>query len=274
MEKMRYSVASNTIIRDGRHFVDGLVRNLLDADIDEILFLDGGSTDGTYERLIEWADRKPQIQVLSWRQPDKRAFASGFREPTRRNLLRMVSTTDYILYIDADERISVNLKQHLCGATYYAVPMLHLWGNGIRLDTADDRVWNSQKVRLFLRNAPVEFRATHASGLHCQLCRWGIGVEQSSTRVKRSVRALLGLEPVGGPRIAMWHLHYYDLNMTDDSDLRWRDIAEGALLRVGSALDALAYDRRREHVICVRDLNAEEQNALQELLLRWGPERV
>ncbi len=107
------TISSNTLILNEIENIDGLIKNLIDAEIDEIIFLDGGSTDGSYEKLLEYEKKYSFIKAMRWKQPDNSEFKSGFRESDRRNIMKMASSSEYIFYIDADERVSTNLKKEI-----------------------------------------------------------------------------------------------------------------------------------------------------------------
>lgn len=257
-------ISSNTVIRNEIRFVDGLVANLLDAGVDEALFLDGGSTDGTYERLIKYSGKHSQITVLSWPQKQGTALRRGFREVDRRNLLKSISTGDYILAIDADERISPGFRRYVGEGRHVAIPIVQFWGRHVRVNTRDDRVWDAFKVRLLRNSKFVRYHSKDPNGLHCYLSKYGWGIRSGGSRVKRLLRVLLGIAPRKEPRITLYHLHYLRL-VRKDNDLRSGDLANGEVVLVQSAEEGLQYDRRERHVICVRELTERERKDLEHI---------
>ena len=44
---MSVTISANVLVRNEIKHVDAFVRNMIDACIDEVIFLDGGSSDGT-----------------------------------------------------------------------------------------------------------------------------------------------------------------------------------------------------------------------------------
>ncbi|BDU51412.1 glycosyltransferase family 2 protein [Haliovirga abyssi] len=115
---MSVTISSNTLVLNEIKHIDGLIKNLLDAKVDEIIFLDGGSTDGTYEKLQEYEEEYEHIRAIRWKQPRNSEYKLGFRERDRRNLMMDLSTSDCILYIDADERISIDFKEKIKSNSY------------------------------------------------------------------------------------------------------------------------------------------------------------
>jgi glycosyltransferase involved in cell wall biosynthesis len=135
------TVSANVLIRNELANVDSLVQNLLDAGIDEIVFLDGGSTDGSWELLQAWREREPRIIPLRWPQPAGSEYKLGFKEVQRRNLMIEASSSSHILYIDADERISLDFKQKIpLASDCVAVSFTSFWDKRIRVNGPDDRV--------------------------------------------------------------------------------------------------------------------------------------
>lgn len=68
------TISANVLVRNEKNQVDGFVKNMIEVGIDEIIFLDGGSTDGTYERLLYWKNKYPFIHVLLWEQPQGSSY--------------------------------------------------------------------------------------------------------------------------------------------------------------------------------------------------------
>lgn len=55
---------------------------------------DGGSSDGTYECLLEYKVKYPYLRVLHWEQPEGSEYKQGFNEVARRNLMIEASSMD------------------------------------------------------------------------------------------------------------------------------------------------------------------------------------
>lgn len=169
---MSVTISANVLVRNEIKHVDAFVRNMIDACIDEVVFLDGGSSDGTYERLLEYKVKYSHIRVLYWEQPKGSEYKQGFNEVARRNLMIEASSMDWCLYIDIDERIPVDFKSKLdekamLSALLVAFPRYHFWRNGIRVDMSDDKVWYPDlNYRLFRRDERLRFASRDANGLH------------------------------------------------------------------------------------------------------------
>ena len=43
------NISANVLVLNEYNNIKGLINNLVDANVDEIIVLDGGSTDGTFE---------------------------------------------------------------------------------------------------------------------------------------------------------------------------------------------------------------------------------
>ncbi|MCC6454905.1 MAG: glycosyltransferase [Caldilineaceae bacterium] len=256
-------ISSNTIVYNEIKNVDGLVQNLIAADIDEILFLDGGSDDGTYERLIEHARNNQRIQVLRWPQPPTSQYRRDWREADRRNLLMNISKGDYILYIDADERITPRLKENIIGHWFYCIPMLHWWGTHIRVDTNDDRRWNTDHLRIFKKLPFLSWQSVDKNGLHNHLTLLGIGVNVcnrgASPSMKRRVKQLfLNRFSQKCSDITIYHLHYVDLERRKPNDLRTWDLDNCDIVVVPDNVSGLQYDKKQQKIVCVRIPTADE----------------
>lgn len=67
---------------------------------DEIIVVDSFSIDGTYEELLKY----PQVKVI------QRAFDNF---SSQRNFAALQASNDWVLFVDADERLSENLKKEI-----------------------------------------------------------------------------------------------------------------------------------------------------------------
>jgi hypothetical protein len=65
-----------------------------------------------------------------------------------------ISSSDLVLFIDADERISIKLKEYPSGVLNYVIPTINLWDSKIRINTRDDRVWYPSYRFRILRICP------------------------------------------------------------------------------------------------------------------------
>lgn len=169
---MSVTISANVLVRNEIKHVDTFVRNMIDSCIDEVVFLDGGSSDGTYERLLEYKMKYPHLRVLHWEQPEGSEYKKGFNEVARRNLMIEASSMDWCLYIDIDERIPVDFKSKLdekamSSVLLVALPRYHFWRNDIRVNMFDDKVWYPDlNYRLFRRDQRLRFASRDTNGLH------------------------------------------------------------------------------------------------------------
>lgn len=92
-------LASYTICKNEIKFVDGFMENMLGADY--VVVLDTGSTDGCYERLLEWQSKYPEKIIIGQKTYDSFRF-----DVARNDNLDMVpEDTDIYISIDLDERM-------------------------------------------------------------------------------------------------------------------------------------------------------------------------
>lgn len=228
-ENIRATVSANILVRNEVRNIDSLIQNLLDAEVDEIVFLDGGSCDGTWEKLKAWSQQNPRIIPLLWPQRDGSEYKREFNEVARRNLMIEASTSDFILYIDADERISLDFKNKIDPhADCVAVMLTSFWDGRVRINGLNDTVWFPDlKFRIFKRCAEIRFKSSDANGLHNYLSWKGLRIPLGMARgghhvlLARVIRSLMPLRArvdSSPPRI--FHYHYYDLSRKKVNDLR------------------------------------------------------
>jgi len=268
-------ISSNTLILNEIKYIDGLVSNLLDADVDEILFLDGGSTDGTYELLLEYEKKYPEkIIIIRWKQPDNSMFQNSFRESVRRNVLKDASTGDYVLVIDADERINLDFKQYIKPSKASIVaPWLQLWDGKIRVNTQDDKAWYpGYRVRLMKNDPNLRFQQYANLGIHYNFARNGhrlvFGFIKSPLFKKlfSLYNKLWGFSYKICDKIVIYHLHYHSINEFKQNDLRGNE-KNYEIIYVDNPNDGLAYFLSKKQVCC---LKTEIQPELSSFLEKYG----
>jgi Glycosyl transferase family 2 len=88
------------LVRDEADIVDLNLAYHLSRGIDEVIVTDHRSSDGTRERLQDWADREPRVHVLHEnREPcDQAAYVTRMARMAHRDL-----QADWVLHDDADE---------------------------------------------------------------------------------------------------------------------------------------------------------------------------
>lgn len=231
------TISANVLVRNEKNQVDGFVKNMIEVGIDEIIFLDGGSTDGTYERLLYWKNKYPFIHVLLWEQPQGSSYKKGFNEVARRNLMIEASSMDWCLYIDIDERIPFNFKENVLrirGENFVAMPRYHFWTHYIRVNLSDDKVWcPNLNYRLFRRNKYIRFCSKDANGLHNYLTYKGKRIIGGFNRSKMArlliklynywLKCAYDIHLKTDYSTCIFHFHYMDLSIRKENDLRRRE---------------------------------------------------
>lgn len=263
-------VSSNTLILNEIQHVDDLIANLIDANVDEILFLDGGSTDGTFEALLKYEKKYSIIRVYRWPQLGGR-YVSDFNEKDRRNFLIKCSLNEYILYIDADERIDKDFKSKVTKLLKkgkiidaLSVRLLQYWdGNNIRLNTSDDLNWVVDQLRIFRRSNHIKFNSWDRRGLHCFLTKFYMRMIKypREKRLKKIIIWFLyrfftfPFINVVPTDIFIFHYHYRNLDLIKENDLRNGDIINiknGTYKYVFcNKIESINYNRNKEKVICL-----------------------
>ena len=252
------TISSNTLIRNEINYLDGLIQNLLDAGMDELLFLDGGSTDGTYEKLMQYSKENSKIVVLRWPQPENSEYRTGFKEKERRNLMMQASTSEYILYIDADERIDPLFDKSILDtkADIYIVWRYHFWENKIRVKMQGDLTWTPEvQMRIVRNHGKLIYKSKDVFGLHNFLSSHGVKVYNQfhDEALKRNLAKGINLcnrVRIENSNTHIYHLHY--LNVVKGSkknDLRSYDF-DREILMLDDMADGLKHDFSTENVIC------------------------
>jgi hypothetical protein len=120
------------LVRDEVELIDLYLENTLPY-VDQLVVVDGGSTDGTLERLV--ARRSGQVKLLVWPQAGGHYRPEDWREPDRRNLALDLCDGDFVLKKDADEFFLEEDYAKMRGlmahglSSLYAFPRLHFWGD-------------------------------------------------------------------------------------------------------------------------------------------------
>lgn len=276
---MEIKISSNTVVLNEIKYIDGLIENLLDADVDEILFLDGGSTDGTYELLLEYEKQYPdKIVAIRWKQPDNSVFKDAFRESVRRNVLKDASTGDYILVIDADERINLDFKKYITNTKHnIAAPWLQFWGDKIRINTPDDKVWYPGYRIRFMKNIPeLRFQQYEKMGIHYNIAQKGhrllFGFNKSPLLKKLFTfyNRLWGFSYKIYDEIVIYHLHYQNLNHFKKNDLR-KDEIDYEIILVDSPDAGSDYALSNKQTCC---LKSDVQPELVSFIEKYGEKKA
>lgn len=135
---------------------------------DEVVVVDGGSSDGTLEELNSLAEKDPRLKVMvhewDWKEPGM----DGMQKAYARAMCD-VGEDDFLWQQDADEvvheedygKIRSLVKRFPKGVSLMHLPVVELWGDGKTVRT--DR--HSWKWRLS-RN---DFRITHGINKHARV---------------------------------------------------------------------------------------------------------
>jgi len=139
------TISVNLIILNEIDFIQNWLENTVPF-ADEIVIIDGGSTDGTIEKIVEFNSKK--IKIYNWKQ-ESSWYSEGWNESARRNLAIIQSTGDYILKKDVDEffleedymKMRELIEQD--DDCIFCFPRLNFWGSMeyIRKNTEADPHW-------------------------------------------------------------------------------------------------------------------------------------
>jgi glycosyltransferase involved in cell wall biosynthesis len=98
---MKHPVSGYILVWNEVGSIEASVRCLL-YYCDEVLVIDGGSTDGTREKLLALVSEFGHLRLMIWPQHGPRYFGN-WHEPLRRNWAAKACLHDWVLTIDADE---------------------------------------------------------------------------------------------------------------------------------------------------------------------------
>jgi glycosyltransferase involved in cell wall biosynthesis len=158
-------------------YVDAWLKNVEEAD--EIIVQDGGSTDGTIQKLLEAMDRTPNMSLILQKETTDKF---KWNEEAVRNQFLGMFKTDWILLMDADELISDdfwewfrttdhNLEKEKIG---YYIPHYNLWLNWDMFNIAN--TWYpDMTLRLFKNHRGFFWVGSEHASL------WRMGVTSTGT---------------------------------------------------------------------------------------------
>jgi len=95
-------VSAIMLVLNERFYIKASMYNALQF-FDEILVLDGGSQDGTFEFLEEFASKFSRVKIEQWPQADARHYHPSWNQPARWNKLIEKARFDWIAVLGADE---------------------------------------------------------------------------------------------------------------------------------------------------------------------------
>src|SRR3990167_1886950 len=143
------TITSFTCVRDGVHFIDAWFENVKQAD--QIVIQDGGSTDGTIERLLELRKTHPNVTLLL--QTESNPKYEWVEEEVRNQCLSLFKC-DFILLTDVDELIDDHFwkwaKETEHKKNGYYIPHRNLWLERDRFNIQPK--WYPDLTMRFFRN--------------------------------------------------------------------------------------------------------------------------
>jgi len=246
----RFTVSGNLLVYNERRYIEQAIDNLL-SFCDELVIIDGGSTDGTLDYIMQLKEQR--IKLYVWPQPDE-VYNKGWGEAERRTLLMRLSSCDYIFWMDADELVDDAVVEVIANLrdrkTIGVFPTFHFFGdfNTIRLNTLDDRVWYpNPRIRLIPNNPNFYYTSFDPRGLHVKLFRkrWSLPLLVSprylflGTTFRKLSEIILGMRFKYYENIHFYHYHYalgYKA-----SDLRAQDDAKRVIRYSENPDDSLNY---------------------------------
>lgn len=147
---------------------------------DEVCVVDGGSSDGTWESLVEWAKNEDKLKIdqykIDWNRPDF-AYESDGRQKTR---ARKLCSGDICWQSDVDEIIvdsDYEKIKNLAKAFYnfdldlLALPIIEYWGNKgkVRIDVNPWKWRMSKNKDYIIHGIPATHLRTREDGFEYAL---------------------------------------------------------------------------------------------------------
>lgn len=140
---------------------------------DEVCVVDGGSNDGTWERLTEWAASEPKLKVKQVAR-DWTAKRHPVFDGMQKAEARAMCTKEYCWQMDSDEVVHENDLQRivdLCraipsGIDILALPVIEYWGgpDKVRLDVQPWKWRLSKNAPHVTHGIPIQLRRTDNEG--------------------------------------------------------------------------------------------------------------
>lgn len=140
---------------------------------DEVCVVDGGSDDGTWAKLFEWATREPKLKLMQvprdWKHP-RHAVFDGLQKAEARKMC----TGDFCWQMDCDEVVHEDdyekirtLATSMPGdVNIISLPVLEYWGNKgkVRVDVVPHKWRLSRNLPHITHGIPKELRRVDANG--------------------------------------------------------------------------------------------------------------
>ncbi len=218
----RPSISCGTICLNEEKFITPFLNNVVDK-VDEIVIVEGGSTDSTIEQIQQFNSDK--IKLYHFKQG--KSYSDDWRENEHRNYMLNCCCMDYILLLDVDHMVEDDflskffdiIKRHPL-KLYFDIQEIHYFGglDYVRVNSGSDNKWTPQKRLGLVKN----YKGLEYSNRpnHCQIIK------------KRIRRPLL-------TDIVFHHLHYAFIT---DWGIKERDNRSGDFMFLHKKTDEIRVD--------------------------------
>lgn len=151
-----------------------LLKNLYPL-FDEVVIVDGISVDKTIKLIEDFRseyDEQNKVKLFLFTQEGAR-YTPGWKQSAQRNLALEKATGDWILFIDADERLDGDARVRLEDAANgdyiaYALPTYHYWETETEIRVDD--FWYPNYHYRFWKNLPADDRTRIRYSRHARHC--------------------------------------------------------------------------------------------------------